>query len=474
MSRSASGSERMGVKPIGWLLLSISLPIMLSMLVQALYNVVDSIYISELNETALSAVSLAFPMQSLMIAIGTGTATGMNALLSRSLGERNHTKANMVARNGAFLFAATYLLFLLVGFCFTRSFFAVQTDDPLLIQYGEDYLFVCLVGSFSLFGQFLFERLLQSTGRAALSMISQIAGAVTNIILDPLMIFGYKGIPAMGVQGAAIATIIGQFIGCLVGLFLHLWKNKEIKLSFRAFRLDWNIIRTIYAIGLPAIIMQSIASFMTFAMNSILIGFNSTATAVYGIYFRLQSFVFMPVYGLTTGMVPIISYNYGAGNRARIQRTIRLGMISAVSVMAAGTLVFQVIPRRLLSLFNASDDMMAIGIPALRIISICFVFAGICIVASTVFQSLGRGILSLAISVIRQLVILLPTAYLLSLTGTLNFIWLAFPISEAVSVAISILVLRHINNKVISVLTPSENLNPSQALEDPQSLSDVV
>jgi len=434
--------NKMGVMPVGRLLASMAVPMMISMLVQAVYNVVDSIFVSRISENALNAVSLAFPLQHLMIAFGAGTALGMNTLVSRSLGAKNQDLANRAAGTGIFLFAVTYILFALIGFFGARAFYLAQTDVVEIVEYGVDYTSICLGFSFGIFVQFCFEKLLQSTGRATISMITQLIGAVTNIILDPILIFGYFGLPAMGVKGAAIATVSGQILAAVVAMIANFKINKELQISIKNIRWNTEIAREIYRVGLPSTIMQSIGSVMTFGMNKILIAFTTTATAVFGAYFKLQSFVFMPIFGLNSGMVPIISYNYGAGKPDRIKRTIFLSLSTAVSIMIVGLLIFELMPAALLSLFDASDYMLSIGVPALRIIGTTFLFAGFCIISGSVCQAIGNPMHSLITSVCRQLVVLLPSAWLLAQTGRLELVWLAFPIAEIVCAILSAIFLR--------------------------------
>ena len=438
--------------PENKLLISMAVPMMLSMLVQALYNVVDSIFVAKISEDALTAVSLAFPVQNLLIALGTGTGVGINALLSKSLGEKNQKLANKVAHNGILLMMFSAVACALFGIFGSRWFFGTQTDDAVLIEYGTQYLTVVMACSFGIFGQFITERLLQATGRTTLSMYTQLLGAVTNLILDPILIFGWFGLPAMGITGAAVATVIGQIISACFGLWLNIKKNPEIQLSFKELVPDGAVIKKIYSVGIPSIIMGSIGSVMTYDMNRILMGFSSTATAVFGVYFKLQSFIFMPVFGLNNGMVPIIAYNYGAKKKDRMLRTMKLAITYAVGIMFVGFLVMQIFPAQLFSLFEASADMLAIGIPALRFISISFLFAGFCIIAGSTFQALGNGMLIMIVYIARQFVVLLPVAYLLSLTGNLNLIWLSFPIAELMSVALSGLFLYKIYKKVIKPL----------------------
>lgn len=437
--------NKMGIMPVNRLLVSMSVPIMLSMLVQALYNIVDSVYVSRISENALNAVSLAFPVQNLMIAVATGTGVGINALLSKSLGQKNFERANLTASNGMFLAVCSYIVFASAGALFSRQFFLLQTDVPEIVDGGAVYTLICTVGSLGIFIQITFERLLQSTGKTVYSMITQMAGALTNIIFDPIFIFNF----GMGVAGAAVATIMGQVVACVLSYYFNMKKNTEISLKFRGFRPDWGIIRRIYSVGLPSIAMASIGSIMTFGLNKILISFTTTATAVLGAYFKLQSFVFMPIFGMNNGMVPIVAYNFGAKKPERMLSTIKLGILYAVIIMLLGIAAFQFGAGLLLSIFDASDYMLEIGIPALRTISIHFVFAGFCIVSSSTFQALGHGVLSLIISLVRQLVVLLPAAWLLSLSGRLELVWWAFPIAEIVSLMMCALFLRYVYKKEI-------------------------
>lgn len=454
MSQSPVQTEnKMGVMPVNKLLVSMSVPMMLSMLVQALYNIVDSIFVSWICEDALTAVSLAFPMQNFMIAVASGTGVGINSMLSKALGEKDFDKANKIARNGVFLSICSYIVFLILGLFFTNLYYTSQADGyQTIIDYGNAYLQPVLILSFGLFTQITFERLLQSTGKTMYTMFTQATGAIINIALDPILIFGWLGIPAMGIAGAAYATVIGQIIAAVLGLICNVKKNHEISLNFRKFRPSGAAIKHIYSVGIPSIIMISIASILNFGMNIILIGMNATAATVLGIYFKLQSFVFMPVFGLNNGMIPIVSYNYGARKRKRIMHTFKLSVMYAVIIMVVGTLVCQIIPEVLLSMFNPSPELIALGAPALRIISISFVFAAFGIISSGMFQALGNGIMSLIVSIIRQLVVILPVAYLLSLTGNVDLVWLAYPIAEVVSVMVSVLFMIRIYKKEIKVI----------------------
>lgn len=439
----------MGTMPINRLLLSLSLPMMASMLVQALYNVVDSIFVSRVSESALTAVSLAFPIQVLIIALGVGTGVGTNALLSRSLGEKNQKKVNQTALHAIFLGILNYLIFLIIGLTLIKPFFFSQTKDTVIINYGVSYLTIVCCLSIGIYTQFTFERLLQSTGKTIYAMVIQLIGAIINIILDPILIFGLFGFPRMEVAGAALATVIGQIVAGLIGLVLNLKVNHEIELSFKGFRPSPEIIKQIYIVGIPSIIMQSIGSVMVYGMNLILMAFSSTAAAVFGVYFKLQSFVFMPIFGLNNGMIPIIAYNFGAKNKERILKTRSLAIWYAIGIMATGTFLFYLLPDKLFLLFDASEPMLAMGVPALRIISIHFVLAAYSIVSSSFFQSLGNGIYSMITSICRQLIILLPAAYLLSFLGNVNYVWLAFPIAELIAVLLNMVFMKKINQNVL-------------------------
>ncbi|MGN0305171.1 MAG: MATE family efflux transporter [Lachnospiraceae bacterium] len=439
----------MGTMPINRLLLSLSLPMMASMLVQAVYNVVDSIFVSRVSESALTAVSLAFPIQVLIIALGVGTGVGTNALLSRSLGEKNQKKVNQTALHAIFLGILNYLIFLIIGLTLIKPFFFSQTKDTVIINYGVSYLTIVCCLSIGIYTQFTFERLLQSTGKTIYAMVIQLIGAIINIILDPILIFGLFGFPRMEVAGAALATVIGQIVAGLIGLVLNLKVNHEIELSFKGFRPSSEIIKQIYIVGIPSIIMQSIGSVMVYGMNLILMAFSSTAAAVFGVYFKLQSFVFMPIFGLNNGMIPIIAYNFGAKNKERILKTRSLAIWYAIGIMATGTFLFYLLPDKLFLLFDASEPMLAMGVPALRIISIHFVLAAYSIVSSSFFQSLGNGIYSMITSICRQLIILLPAAYLLSFLGNVNYVWLAFPIAELIAVLLNMVFMKKINQNVL-------------------------
>lgn len=442
--------NKLGVMPIDKLIISMSLPIMISMLVQALYNIIDSIFVAKISENALTAVSMAFPLQNLMIAVGVGTAVGVNALLARSLGEKDFDKVNKVAENAVFLAVLSYLLFLIIGLFFVEPFYRSQTDIEEIIIYGKEYLSICCCLSFGLFTQLMFERMLQSTGKTMLSMITQATGAIVNIILDPILIFGLFGLPAMGISGAAAATVIGQIVGGILSIYLNHAKNHEIRIELKGFRPSGSILGQIYSIGVPTIIMQAIGSIMIYGMNLILIAFSSTATAVFGVYFKLQSFIFMPIFGLNSGVIPIMAYNYGAKNKERVTKALKHCAIYAMTIMTLGLLIFQLMPKLLLQMFSASDTMISIGVPALRIISLGFVAAGFCIAVSSAFQALGKAVFSMITSVVRQLVVLLPAAYGLAQLGNVNLVWWAFPIAELISLVLTICFLRKLHKDVVS------------------------
>lgn len=433
--------NKMGTMKVPKLLFSISVPIIISMLVQAMYNIVDSIFVAMYNNDAgTGALTIAFPIQNLILAMSLGLAVGTNALLSRSLGQKNHEKANLVAGQGFFLTICGYLPFLIFGLFLLEPFVRMQTgDEGLLYQYSTEYLSIVTVGSVGVFIQVVTERLLQATGKSVHSMIVQLSGAIVNIILDPILIFGWLGLPKMGVRGAAIATVIGQLVAACIGIFMNIRFNGEIKIKIKNFLPKFKILGEMLIIGIPSVLMQAIGSIMTFLMNNILLAFSTSAMNVFGIYFKLQSFVFMPVFGLNNGAIPIIAYNYGAQKRQRVFQTVKLALVSAVSYMFLGFLVFQILPTPLLALFNASAEILEIGIPALRTISISFLLAGFSVICAAMFQALGKSIYSLFVSIGRQLVVLIPAAYLLSLAGNVNLVWWSFPIAELMGFVLSVI-----------------------------------
>lgn len=447
-----AGENKMGVMPVSRLIITMSLPAMLSMLVQALYSLVDSMYVSRISENAFAALSMAYPAQHLMIAVMVGTGVGINALLSRSLGEKNQERADRAAGTGMFLAVVNSVLFAVLGILLSRFYFETQTDIGEITELGTEYLRIVTVCSFGMAAQVTFERLLQSTGKMFLSMITQSLGAVLNMILDPILIFGWFGLPAMGVRGAAIATVISQCTAAVLALIFNIAMNRDIKLKIREIRPRAEIIRRILAVGIPTAVMMSIGSAMIYGLNRILITFTPAAIAVFGAYFRLEHFVFMPVFGLTTSLVPIIAYNYGAGRKSRVLQAIKLSILYATAVMIIGFTPFQVIPAQLLWLFNPSAAMLEIGVPAFRIISISFIFAGFCVVSGSVFQALGSGLPGMLESLARQLIVLLPLAYVLSARGGLGAVWWAYPLAEIVSVVISIGFMRYFYIKRIKPL----------------------
>lgn len=455
MEHTAAKENKMGIMPVPRLLITMSLPMMLSMLVQALYNIVDSIFVAQINENALTAVSLAFPVQSFMIAVSAGTGVGINALLSRNLGEKKFEEANQAARNGIFLAFLSFFAIALIGLFGAHTFFQLQTQDEQIVNYGTQYLTIISILSIGVFMQVTLERLLQSTGKTIYSMITQGIGAIINIIMDPILIFGLCGLPRLEVAGAAIATVTGQIVAVVLSIYFNCTKNKEINLNMKGFRPDKKVILTIYQVGLPSIVMQSIGSVMVFGMNKILLMFSSTAAAVFGVYFKLQSFIFMPVFGLNNGMIPIIAYNYGARNKKRIMSTMNLSIGLAVGIMVVGLAIFQIFPTQLLGFFDASDHMLEIGVPALRIISLSFIFAGYCIIVGSVFQALGNGVYSLITSAARQLMVILPAAYIFARVFGLSMVWWSIPLAEIVSVILSTLLFKRIKRLKINPLDKS-------------------
>lgn len=461
--------NKMGRMPIAKLVLNMSLPIILSMMVQAFYNIVDSMYVSRLSEAALTAVSLSFPAQNLMIGVATGTGVGVNALLSRALGAKDQKQADKAAENGVFLALAGYIVFLLFGWLGSRAFLQAQTGVQEIVDFGTDYLTVCCCLSFGIFGQIMFERLMQSTGRTKYTLYTQGTGAIINIILDPVFIFSPDefaiGVFGMGVKGAAVATVLGQMVAFVLAVILNHKKNEDIHLNMRTFRPDWQMIGRIYAIGVPSMIMMAIGSLMTFSMNKILIAYTAgkeTAATVFGVYFKLNSFIFMPIFGLNNGVIPIIAYNYGAKNRLRMMKTVKVSLSIALFFMALGTVLFMAIPETLLSIFNADAAMMAIGVPALRIICTHFLMAAVCIVLGSIFQALGFSTYSMLVSLARQLFVLIPAAWALAAWGQRigndNLVWIAFPVAELASLLATLYFFRRLYKNVIRPLPDGVNI----------------
>lgn len=448
--------NKLGVMPIKKLTMVMGLPIMISMLIQALYNIVDTIFVAQISENATKAVSIAYPIQMLVIAVAVGTGVGLNSLLSRRLGEKNYQGANDAAKHGIVLGLLSWVIFLVFGLFFARTFFEKMTDNMEIVNAGADYLGICMVFSFGVFVQIMCERIMQGTGHSLGTMVIQGVGALVNIILDPIFIFGYFGAPKMGVAGAAVATVVGQIAGMILGLILVVLKVKEIDLSFRKFRMKAAIVKQIYIVGFPSIIMQSIMSFLMTVLNAVLMPVSELSVWVLGVYFKVQSFVFMPVFGLTNGLVPIIAFNYGAANKKRIYEAIRFGTIVSVAIMAAGTVIFLTIPELIVSMFNPTDATKAAAAYAFRIISSCFMLAGVSIVMSCVYTSVGNGLLSLIVSVVRQLAVLLPVSLILIYTVGVDAVWWAFPAAELVGIVISLVFMKYVDKKYIKPLPDIE------------------
>ena len=437
-AKAAPGGNKMGTWPIGKLLVNMALPLVISMLVQALYNVVDSIYVSRISESAVTALSLAFPIQNLLIGCATGVGVGVNSLLSKSLGEQNYERANRTAGNGfllSVLFAACFLIF---GIFFAGPFFRTQSTVAETVEGGSAYLAIVTIGSIGVFIEILFERLLQATGNSFQSMITQGTGAIINILLDPVLIFGWFGLPAMGLAGAALATVIGQWCAAFLAMGLNLKYNKELKLYRRHAKPDSYVIGKIMNVGVPSIIMVGIGSVMNFGINQILQGFSETATGVFGIYFKLQSFFFMPLFGINNAVISIVAFNYGAQKPERMMATLKNAAITALCIMLVGLAAFQLLPQLLLGIFDPTPEFMAMGIRALRTISWCFPVAAVCIILGSTFQALGTGIYSTIVSLARQLIVLLPAAWLLSFSGDVNLVWWAWPIAEGMGLSLTI------------------------------------
>ena len=466
---SSLKENKMGVMPVGKLLFTMAMPMALAMLVQALYNVVDSIFvsrISDLDNCALTAVSLAFPVQNIMIGISTGIAVGVNALLSRSLGEKNFDQVNKSALNGIFLSFCGMVLTVLFGIFGASTYMHSITDDAKTIEYGIQYIRIISIVSFGIFGEVLFERLLQSTGRTSYTMITQGIGAVINIVLDPILIFGYFGLPRMEVAGAAVATVIGQIVAFVLAVIMNLKNNPEVQLKLKGFRPDRRLIGRILAIGVPSIIMVAIGSLMNYSFNLVLDGYNAltpglgeTGKTVFGAYFKLQSFIFMPIFGINNAVLAIAAFNYGANQPKRIMQVIRCGALGAAGLMLVGMAAFQFLPDTLLGFFNPDAQMLEVGVIALRIMCLPFIFAGPCIIFSGVFQALGKSMYSMLVSIARQLVVLIPAAYLFSLSGNIDLVWLAFPVAEIASLLVSVFMMVRLYRQKIRPLYNSPEIS---------------
>ena len=444
--------NKMGVMPVGKLLVNMALPMIISMLVQALYNVIDSIYVSQVSESAVTALGLAFPVQNLQIGFAVGIGVGVNSLLSKSLGEKNQDAANRAAGNGIFLMLLVTVGFVLFGIFGVRPYYEMQSTVAETVEGGISYTSICCIGTLGVFMGILCERLLQATGRTMHTMITQSTGAIVNIILDPILIHGWLGLPAMGITGAAVATVIGQWVSGLLALFFNIKFNSDLQLGLKYLKPRAATIQQILAVGVPSIIMNGIGSFMNFSMNQILQSFSETATSVFGIYFKIQSFFFMPLFGVNNATISIIAYNYGARKPERIVRTLKLAVGAALVLMFSGLAVFQLAPDLALNLFNPSEEFLRLGRAALRTISWSFPIAAVCISLSACFQALGNGMYSTITSICRQMLVLLPVAWLLSLTGEVNNVWLAFPIAEVVSAIATLILFRRIYNQKIKPL----------------------
>lgn len=444
--------NKMGTMEIKKLIMTMSIPIMISMLVQALYNIVDSMFVAKVSQNALAAVSLCYPIQMIIVAVACGTAVGLNALLSRYLGQKKQHEANQVTLHGILLAVLNWLIFAVIGIFFSEMFLRLFTQDQEILNMGISYMRICTLFSFGVFMQITYERIMQATGNPIYNMVIQGIGALVNIILDPIFIFGMFGFPKLGVTGAAIATVIGQIAAMILGILITQIKIKEVQIHFRQFKFQWQMIKNIYRIAIPAILMQSIMSFMTIFMNMILVTFSEVAVSVFSIYFKLQQFVFMAVNGMINALIPIVSYNYGAKKKDRITATISFTLKISCIIMVAGMLLFQFFPKELLYLFNAEEEMLSIGIPALRTISYSFVFAGISMILCAIFQALDHGMKSLVITLLRQMIILIPSAYVLAMTFGLNISWWAFPITEIICSCISLLFLKIVKTSTIEKL----------------------
>ena len=452
MSANTLQENKMGVMPVGKLMVNMALPMIISMLVQALYNVVDSVYVSQVSESAVTALSLAFPIQNLQIGFAVGIGVGVNSLLSKSLGERNQKAANLAAGNGMVLMLVVTALFMLFGFFGVRPYFEMQSNVAETVEGGIVYTRIISVFSAGIFLEILGERLLQATGRTVHTMISQSLGAIINIILDPILIHGWLGMPAMGIAGAAVATVIGQWAGALLVMFFNWRHNPEVQFGKQYLKLEKKTVGSILTVGVPSIVMNGIGSVMNFGMNQILQGFTETATSVFGVYFKLQSFFFMPLFGINNATISIMAYNYGARKPDRLLKSLKYACGAAVSIMLLGLAVFQFFPAVMLNMFNPTPAFLEIGQVALRTISWSFPIAAIGIALGASFQALGNGIYSTIVSLCRQMLVLLPAAYLLSLSGQVDLVWMSFPIAEVVSGIVTVLLFARLYRQKIKPL----------------------
>lgn len=456
MQKETLQENKMGVMPVGKLLVNMALPMIISMLVQALYNIVDSVYVSQVSESAVTALSLAFPVQNMQIGFAVGVGVGVNALLSQSLGRKDQESVNWAAGQGVFLALVATALFMLFGFFGVRPYYTMQSTVAETVEGGIAYTSICCIFTVGIFIQVLCERLLQSTGRAMQTMILQGTGAIINIILDPVFIHGWWGMPRMGVAGAAVATVIGQCTGAVLGIYLNLRHNPEVQLHVKFMKPNWKVIAPILEVGIPSVVMNGIGSVMNFGMNQILQGFNEVATGVFGIYYKLQSLFFMPLFGINNATISILAYNYGARKPKRIVHTLNLATAVAVCIMLVGLAVFQLFPQALLGIFNPTEEFLAIGVKALRILCLPFPVAAICISLGASFQALGKGSYSTVVSLCRQLIVLLPVAYLLSLTGSVDNVWWSFPIAEVMSALVTGLLFAKLYRQKVKPLFADE------------------
>lgn len=456
MQKETLQENKMGVMPVGKLLVNMALPMIISMLVQALYNIVDSVYVSQVSESAVTALSLAFPVQNMQIGFAVGVGVGVNALLSQSLGRKDQESVNWAAGQGVFLALVATGLFMLFGFFGVRPYYTMQSTVAETVEGGIAYTSICCIFTVGVFIQVLCERLLQATGRAMQTMILQGTGAIINIILDPVFIHGWWGMPKMGVAGAAVATVIGQCTGAVLGIYLNLRHNPEVQLRVKFMKPNWKVIAPILEVGIPSVVMNGIGSVMNFGMNQILQGFNEVATGVFGIYYKLQSLFFMPLFGINNATISILAYNYGARKPKRIVHTLKLATAVAVCIMLVGLAVFLLFPQALLGIFNPTEEFLAIGVKALRILCLPFPVAAICISLGASFQALGKGSYSTIVSLCRQLIVLLPVAYLLSLTGDVNNVWWSFPIAEVMSALVTGLLFAKLYRQKVKPLFADE------------------
>ena len=457
MDNNTQKLNKMHTMPVGKLLFNMALPLAISMLVQAFYNVVDSIYVSQISESAVTSLSLAFPIQNLMIGCATGSAVGMNALFSKSLGEHNHEKANKTAGNGILASLAMAAMFVIFGVLGAEGYYAMQSDVPETISGGAAYVGICCIWCLGIFAEILGERLLQASGRTIYTLFTQGTGAILNILLDPVFIFGCAplGIAPMGIAGAAVATVTGQWVAAVLALCFNLTKNPDVQLAPKYLEFDWPIMKKIMTVGIPSIVMMAIGSVMNFGMNQIFLSFQEygeTAAGVFGIYFKLQSFVFMPMFGINNAAISIIAYNYGACQPKRITGTLKCSLTAAMTIMLLGTAAFQLIPDQLLGIFHPSSTFLELGQSALRIVSLHFPMAAVGIALGASFQAMGTGIYSTITSLMRQIVVLLPAAFLLSLTGDVHNVWWAFPISEVISLLTTLFFYSRIYRNLIKPL----------------------